>query len=673
MKKLRKIILIVLTITFLSTIMGMDKVNAETGTTTDGSVQEIPEGYTPIYNIDDLYAIRNNTAGNYILMNDIDMTEATSEGGEWDQGNGWTPIEIYYGIFDGNGHRISGMNIYGTVSTDYVGLFGQISGGTIKNLGLADVNIDVKSLFTGGIVGYSSSNSTISSCYCSGKINNSYNKEKSSYTGGICGFIGMSSIDNCMNLSEISANNSYSSYATAIVGGIVSAANSSSLYKSYIEKCYDIGSVTGTSAYAICTAATNTTDSNRVTYDYNYYLKGSAELGIPFERAGSCVGLTQMQMKNTSVYTGFDFDNIWTIDKYCSYSYPQLKNNRILRVSNIKITAKPSKLSYNQGETLELSDSVIEICYEDEVTTSIPITTDMVSGFDMNEIGVQTVTVTYGGKTTSFDIEVKEIPVTSISIPKTLSIYRSKTYQFEPEILPLNATDKTVTWESDDTSIVSVDNAGLLKAKSKGTTKIRVTTANNLTQECEVTVLVASAQVTLNQTAVTLKPGESATLTAQIAPLESTDTITWESDNTQVAEVTEGVVVAKNEGVATISAYTESGVKATCTVSVKIDNSAEIKVVKGTKAKIKSISNVKGKKIKLKLSGRSSCTGYQIQYGTKSNFKGAKSIKKNSNAVTLSKLKTGKKYYIRARVYEKMGKKYYYGKWSSKKTVMVKK
>ena len=45
-----------------------------------GSSTEIPEGYTPIYTIADLAGINSDTSGNYILMNDIDMTEETSPG-----------------------------------------------------------------------------------------------------------------------------------------------------------------------------------------------------------------------------------------------------------------------------------------------------------------------------------------------------------------------------------------------------------------------------------------------------------------------------------------------------------------------------------------------------------------------------------------------------------------
>ena len=54
---------------------------ATTQETNDESA--IPEGYTPIYDAADLYAIRNNLEGNYIMMADIDLSEATAPGENW--------------------------------------------------------------------------------------------------------------------------------------------------------------------------------------------------------------------------------------------------------------------------------------------------------------------------------------------------------------------------------------------------------------------------------------------------------------------------------------------------------------------------------------------------------------------------------------------------------------
>ena len=77
--------------------------------------------------------------------------------------------------------------------------------------------------------------------------------------------------------------------------------------------------------------------------------------------------------------------------------------------------------------------------------------------------------------------------------------------------------------------------------------------------------------------------------------------------------------------------------------------------------------------IKIKLSGLNGFGGYQLQYGLKKNFRGAKTIAKKSSSITVKKLKLKKTYYVRARVYKKIAGNTYYGKWSGRKSVKIKK
>ena len=68
-------------------------------------------------------------------------------------------------------------------------------------------------------------------------------------------------------------------------------------------------------------------------------------------------------------------------------------------------------------------------------------------------------------------------------------------------------------------------------------------------------------------------------------------------------------------------------------------------------------------------------TGYQVQYGTKSSFKGAKKVTVKGSSKSkrvIKKLKSRKKYYVRIRSYMKEGKTTYYSAWSKKKSVRVK-
>ena len=87
------------------------------------------------------------------------------------------------------------------------------------------------------------------------------------------------------------------------------------------------------------------------------------------------------------------------------------------------------------------------------------------------------------------------------------------------------------------------------------------------------------------------------------------------------------------------------------------------KPVKVAKVKLKSPKKKQLKVTWKKIKG----VKYQVQYSLKKNMKNAKTkknIKKNS--VTLKKLKSNKKYYVRVRAYKEINGKKYFGKWSRK-------
>ncbi len=80
---------------------------------------------------------------------------------------------------------------------------------------------------------------------------------------------------------------------------------------------------------------------------------------------------------------------------------------------------------------------------------------------------------------------------------------------------------------------------------------------------------VPATSVLLNQSSLTMSVGEQKTLTAIIFPTDATiRTLRWTSSDTAVATVTNGVITAKGKGTAVITATANSGVSATCTVTV---------------------------------------------------------------------------------------------------------
>ena len=89
-----------------------------------------------------------------------------------------------------------------------------------------------------------------------------------------------------------------------------------------------------------------------------------------------------------------------------------------------------------------------------------------------------------------------------------------------------------------------------------------------------------------------------------------------------------------------------------------------------------SVYNKKKKKMVVSWSWKMNVSGYQIQYALNKKFTNKKKSKwagKWKSAKTISKLKKGKKYYVRVRAYRNKSGKKLYGKWSKVKKVKIKK
>ena len=82
-------------------------------------------------------------------------------------------------------------------------------------------------------------------------------------------------------------------------------------------------------------------------------------------------------------------------------------------LTSIALSAQPEKREYLVGEALDLSGGMLTLTYEDYTTEEIPLTAEMVTGYDSSVIGAQTLTVSYGGFTDSFVVTVRKAPETS--------------------------------------------------------------------------------------------------------------------------------------------------------------------------------------------------------------------------------------------------------------------
>lgn len=174
------------------------------------------------------------------------------------------------------------------------------------------------------------------------------------------------------------------------------------------------------------------------------------------------------------------------------------------------------------------------------------------------------------------------VAVNSVTLDKkTLDLFVTESAYLQATIAPENATNKLLTWTSDDEEIALVSATGKVTGLHAGTTKIKVASQEDPTKfdECEVSVSIKDETVhvtglTLDRESADLYVGDTIKLNATIEPENATyKGVTFTSSNKNIAFVdSTGTVVAVNEGTATIIASSEENpeINDSCEISVSI-------------------------------------------------------------------------------------------------------
>ncbi|MEG1264330.1 MAG: fibronectin type III domain-containing protein, partial [Clostridia bacterium] len=186
------------------------------------------------------------------LTADIDLNPGFTFAKGGYTGNGtpvqWTPIGVsvtephaFWGVFDGNGHSISGVYINETSdtgATGATGLFRYVDSynltGTVKNLTIKNSYIGSKSHVTGSVAGVNCG--TVENCKSSAFVRVD---AQQGAVGGIGGVVGSNNnywavTKNCTFTGDVTASG-----AAPYVGGIVGQN-----FKGYVKRCANSGSVT---------------------------------------------------------------------------------------------------------------------------------------------------------------------------------------------------------------------------------------------------------------------------------------------------------------------------------------------------------------------------------------------------------------------------------------------
>lgn len=169
-------------------------------------------------------------------------------------------------------------------------------------------------------------------------------------------------------------------------------------------------------------------------------------------------------------------------------------------------------------------------------------------------------------------IDLNRIAAQSVSLDQdVLDLTGPSTARLTATVLPDNAADKSITWDSENPEIASVDQNGNVTAKGIGSTVIEARTENDLTAYCEVTVKdIPAESIALDRNEITFDGETSIFLNATVYPEQRlSQKVSWSSSNPEVATVNcFGQVVAEGNGTTTIEAKTDNGKSAFCTVKV---------------------------------------------------------------------------------------------------------
>ncbi len=156
------------------------------------------------------------------------------------------------------------------------------------------------------------------------------------------------------------------------------------------------------------------------------------------------------------------------------------------------------------------------------------------------------------------------LAVTSVTLNhSSLTILLDQQEGLTASILPAEATDPALVWQSSDGAVAVVDGQGLVTAMGPGTATITATNLDsNRSAVCTITVIVPVTGVEVSPTHISILPGGQGQLAAIVIPANATNQgVSWSSSDQSLINVdAHGLVRASShEGEATVTVTTADG------------------------------------------------------------------------------------------------------------------
>lgn len=212
-----------------------------------------------------------------------------------------------------------------------------------------------------------------------------------------------------------------------------------------------------------------------------------------------------------------------------------------------------------------------------------------------NSVGNVTITLTIGEATTSKEITVVANPINITIVGQNL-VEIGKSIKLDVELS--KEIEEEIVWQSDDETIAKVNQNGLVRGISSGTTTIKASVLGN-TSEFVITVIPKNYTIAIiGKNVMTVGEEYNFEYNDNIGNISS---VVWDIDNKDVASITsDGLLVAKNTGEVVVTVYLKGNkdifssflVKVVLPAPESIKLSGENKVVQGKTINLES--NVTG-------------------------------------------------------------------------------
>ncbi|MDD8048393.1 MAG: bacterial Ig-like domain-containing protein [Thomasclavelia sp.] len=201
------------------------------------------------------------------------------------------------------------------------------------------------------------------------------------------------------------------------------------------------------------------------------------------------------------------------------------------QVTSIAMNSNPNKVEYVVDSTFDVTGAKIDVNYDNGTKEVVNVTNDMISSVDTSTLGSKTVTVTYQGKTTTFNVNVVDKTLTSISVSTKPT---KTTYKEGTTALDVTGGELKLTYDNGTTQTISMTaamcNADLNKVGSQNVTVTYngKTTSYPITVEAKALTSIAWSQ---NPTTTTCKEGTDYKFSGKVE-------LTYDNGTKEIVDVT---------------------------------------------------------------------------------------------------------------------------------------